>query len=111
MNMHMRIYMHIYIRWFPSKCINFLLWQVGPVIGGVSYDAFPDDPKSAFRMPFFVCASAPLMLLPLVPQFMPTSSISVNEVSWCPTSHRMIRATSSFAVVSALVPPLRLDRH
>mmetsp|Transcript_1415 Transcript_1415/g.3011 ORF Transcript_1415/g.3011 Transcript_1415/m.3011 type:complete len:426 (-) Transcript_1415:663-1940(-) len=53
--------------------------MVGPVIGGVSYDAFPDDPKSAFRMPFFVCASAPLMLLPLVPQFMPTSSISVNE--------------------------------
>ena len=49
--------------------------MVGPVIGGVLHDAIPNSPAWAFRLPFLVCAAAPLLLLPPISRAVPQSYI------------------------------------
>lgn len=51
--------------------------MLGPVLGGLLYDFGASlGPGWSFRMPFVVCSAVPLLLLPLVPAFMPQLHIS-----------------------------------
>ena len=49
---------------------------MGPVLGGVLHDAVPHDAAWAFRLPFVVCAAAPLLLLPPIACAVPQSHIT-----------------------------------
>ena len=74
--------------------------MVGPVIGGVLYDVGGSTGGEAwaFRLPFLVCAAAPILLLPLVPFFMPQLYIGSDEdtaVSTTLTSNDTVAAAGS----------------
>lgn len=49
--------------------------MVGPAVGGGLFD-IPSDPGWRFRLPFFVSASIPLLLLPFLRLFMPQETVS-----------------------------------